>query len=125
NHFCKLFILFFQAEDGIRDRNVTGVQTCALPISIPSASGSSVLVYNNSFSAAEAWPVWEECASSAITANRRPATRKSLSSSSCGARTFCNAYGNVCSVNPIIGVSAANASNTCWVLEPSDPEVIG
>src|SRR5699024_11403745 len=24
----------FQAEDGIRDRNVTGVQTCALPISV-------------------------------------------------------------------------------------------
>src|SRR5699024_11447478 len=24
----------FQAEDGIRDRNVTGVQTCALPISL-------------------------------------------------------------------------------------------
>src|SRR5699024_11843198 len=30
---------FFQAEDGIRDRNVTGVQTCALPISIPVAQG--------------------------------------------------------------------------------------
>src|SRR5437868_10076911 len=31
---CLLgFVLFFfQAEDGIRDRNVTGVQTCALPI---------------------------------------------------------------------------------------------
>src|SRR5699024_11569713 len=27
------FSFFFQAEDGIRDRNVTGVQTCALPIS--------------------------------------------------------------------------------------------
>src|SRR5699024_11460234 len=27
---------FFQAEDGIRDRNVTGVQTCALPIFIVS-----------------------------------------------------------------------------------------
>src|SRR5207249_3362883 len=27
----------FQAEDGIRDRNVTGVQTCALPISPPAA----------------------------------------------------------------------------------------
>src|SRR5207249_7984775 len=26
---------FFQAEDGIRDRNVTGVQTCALPIYLP------------------------------------------------------------------------------------------
>jgi len=25
--------VFFQAEDGIRDRDVTGVQTCALPIS--------------------------------------------------------------------------------------------
>src|SRR5438067_6274764 len=29
----RLFCFFFQAEDGIRDRNVTGVQTCALPIS--------------------------------------------------------------------------------------------
>src|SRR5256885_1299752 len=28
------FIFFFQAEDGIRDYKVTGVQTCALPISI-------------------------------------------------------------------------------------------
>src|SRR5437016_13640802 len=28
-----LFIFFFQAEDGIRDWSVTGVQTCALPIS--------------------------------------------------------------------------------------------
>src|SRR5690606_39868038 len=27
--------LFFQAEDGIRDFHVTGVQTCALPIFIP------------------------------------------------------------------------------------------
>src|SRR5688500_20274289 len=26
---------FFQAEDGIRDYKVTGVQTCALPISLP------------------------------------------------------------------------------------------
>src|SRR6266568_8631576 len=29
--FC--FFFFFQAEDGIRDGTVTGVQTCALPIS--------------------------------------------------------------------------------------------
>src|SRR5207237_5807573 len=27
-------IFFFQAEDGIRDSSVTGVQTCALPISV-------------------------------------------------------------------------------------------
>src|SRR5205085_3866294 len=30
---CFLFFFFFQAEDGIRDLTVTGVQTCALPIS--------------------------------------------------------------------------------------------
>src|SRR2546430_6531390 len=29
------FFFFFQAEDGIRDLTVTGVQTCALPISDP------------------------------------------------------------------------------------------
>src|SRR5437667_701473 len=29
----SFFFFFFQAEDGIRDRDVTGVQTCALPIS--------------------------------------------------------------------------------------------
>src|SRR2546430_3043226 len=28
-------VFFFQAEDGIRDLTVTGVQTCALPISSP------------------------------------------------------------------------------------------
>src|SRR3989440_8635341 len=33
------FIFFFQAEDGIRDLIVTGVQTCALPISVRSAAG--------------------------------------------------------------------------------------
>ena len=31
--FCvSQFVFFFQAEDGIRDVAVTGVQTCALPI---------------------------------------------------------------------------------------------
>src|SRR5439155_13648509 len=34
---CALF--FFQAEDGIRDGHVTGVQTCALPI-FPESLGS-------------------------------------------------------------------------------------
>src|SRR5699024_23791 len=32
---------FFQAEDGIRDRHVTGVQTCALPISSALAAGDA------------------------------------------------------------------------------------
>src|SRR5205085_8877911 len=31
-HGFLIFFFFFQAEDGIRDLTVTGVQTCALPI---------------------------------------------------------------------------------------------
>src|SRR5438067_7378181 len=34
---------FFQAEDGIRDRNVTGVQTCALPISFQKLLTAQIL----------------------------------------------------------------------------------
>src|SRR5207249_6171430 len=37
-----VFFFFFQAEDGIRDRNVTGVQTCALPISWIATRGHSI-----------------------------------------------------------------------------------
>src|SRR5256885_11600598 len=33
---------FFQAEDGIRDYKVTGVQTCALPIWLLQAAGGSL-----------------------------------------------------------------------------------
>src|SRR5690625_6406378 len=32
--FLCVVVFFFQAEDGIRDGHVTGVQTCALPISV-------------------------------------------------------------------------------------------
>src|SRR5256885_7526542 len=35
-------LFFFQAEDGIRDYKVTGVQTCALPISLEAAGRSRV-----------------------------------------------------------------------------------
>src|SRR5690606_40885682 len=41
-----VFFFFFQAEDGIRDFHVTGVQTCALPIFFPrlfQAPGSGLL----------------------------------------------------------------------------------
>src|SRR5690606_915278 len=36
---CLVCSFFFQAEDGIRDFHVTGVQTCALPIYCPSIFG--------------------------------------------------------------------------------------
>src|SRR3712207_9193935 len=37
-------MFFFQAEDGIRDIGVTGVQTCALPISVQPDDGGRVPV---------------------------------------------------------------------------------
>src|SRR5438552_18499387 len=36
-------VFFFQAEDGIRDDLVTGVQTCALPIYAPAGHDADVL----------------------------------------------------------------------------------
>src|SRR5207253_6052816 len=40
-HVYLFFFFFFQAEDGIRDGHVTGVQTCALPISLAGQHGSN------------------------------------------------------------------------------------
>src|SRR5256885_6616456 len=45
-------VFFFQAEDGIRDYKVTGVQTCALPISHPPGSPASA-------AAARSSPRWQ------------------------------------------------------------------
>src|SRR5256885_2802549 len=40
------FVFFFQAEDGIRDYKVTGVQTCALPIcAVVGSTLTTVLVF--------------------------------------------------------------------------------
>src|SRR5699024_11361402 len=61
SHVCHwISVFFFQAEDGIRDRNVTGVQTCALPIYYPQAAILQVesivtrpMIVNNMFAARE------------------------------------------------------------------------
>src|SRR6266700_5864765 len=45
------FFFFFQAEDGIRDFHVTGVQTCALPILAPERSGRPGASERHSFGA--------------------------------------------------------------------------
>src|SRR5256886_11400066 len=47
---CTLCLFFFQAEDGIRDLTVTGVQTCALPISDPRRIPGRRLGVNRAFS---------------------------------------------------------------------------
>src|SRR5271166_1210004 len=45
-----LFFFFFQAEDGIRDGHVTGVQTCALPISIASLADKDTTLVLDAYS---------------------------------------------------------------------------
>src|SRR6266511_353855 len=41
-----MLIFFFQAEDGIRDFHVTGVQTCALPISCAFSASLTTTVFS-------------------------------------------------------------------------------
>ena len=41
-----VFCFFFQAEDGIRDHCVTGVQTCALPICLGGGSANATFTLN-------------------------------------------------------------------------------
>src|SRR5690625_3043513 len=41
-----IILCFFQAEDGIRDGHVTGVQTCALPILISDANMAIIIITN-------------------------------------------------------------------------------
>src|SRR5258706_8946709 len=46
-HVFIFFFFFFQAEDGIRDWSVTGVQTCALPISAASAAAVAGILFGD------------------------------------------------------------------------------
>src|SRR5690625_7399607 len=48
---------FFQAEDGIRDGHVTGVQTCALPISTRGESESAMRYRRSNLPTEDAAPV--------------------------------------------------------------------
>src|SRR5207245_6105176 len=49
-------IFFFQAEDGIRDATVTGVQTCALPISAAACTAAACTAAATSFACRIAHP---------------------------------------------------------------------
>src|SRR6266513_4339675 len=60
--FICFFVFFFQAEDGIRDRNVTGVQTCALPISARCGR--------------RRWRRWWHCCRRSASAGRRSEERR-------------------------------------------------
>src|SRR2546430_9253906 len=60
--FCLLFFFFFQAEDGIRDLTVTGVQTCALPISKYGADQNRMNSLQQSLALSKLGPRAEEIA---------------------------------------------------------------
>src|SRR5205823_7581608 len=70
------YIFFFQAEDGIRDKLVTGVQTCALPIS----SDAPPIYWGAARSGNVPWSMRARTMSRRIW--RLPAPRK------CGSRTW-------------------------------------
>ena len=57
--FFFFLFFFFQAEDGIRDIGVTGVQTCALPIS-SNVDGNPWTTPTNSSVRSYAIHIWEE-----------------------------------------------------------------
>src|SRR5229473_7032935 len=57
--FYYIFFFFFQAEDGIRDKLVTGVQTCALPIyRVHAPRLEAVEVVGRSLEELDAWLTW-------------------------------------------------------------------
>src|SRR5688572_32807789 len=55
--FLFFFFFFFQAEDGIRDLTVTGVQTCALPIL--TRTRYRIFGKRPAMSCATSWTRWE------------------------------------------------------------------
>src|SRR5256885_5352149 len=60
----KSFFFFFQAEDGIRDYKVTGVQTCALPISLEYQQAAQT--ERLAFPPASTWLVFTDMVSHAV-----------------------------------------------------------
>src|SRR5436189_3764429 len=70
--FLFFFFFFFQAEDGIRDTSVTGVQTCALPI-------YSVLVFiHRQFHPSACPPLYRRAAVRHQERNRATARRRAV-----------------------------------------------
>src|SRR3712207_8561261 len=76
NHYV-IFFFFFQAEDGIRDIGVTGVQTCTLPIwvraTIESTEDTSVIeaMLNSPFKPVEGKIVYKKTEEDARSEERR------------------------------------------------------
>src|SRR5438270_3795901 len=110
--FCFFFFFFFQAEDGIRDLTVTGVQTCALPIylkvtSPPPACGFVTL----------RWP-----ANTAPTSRCLPSSWAAAMPNSCSPTRFTSESAEPSSSTSVPGwaarISSENRSVANWCSEP-------
>src|SRR3989441_8814211 len=76
-----MVVFFFQAEDGIRDKLVTGVQTCALPISnfhsLPTLRGKSRSRYPGDAERLPSLPMTAMTAQFAFRTERHPGHSRS------------------------------------------------
>src|SRR5437879_12705681 len=68
-----MIFFFFQAEDGIRDTSVTGVQTCALPICLCHDEASRAVITMTNSAVASVATITDRMLTSSIRASR-PAT---------------------------------------------------
>src|SRR5437773_7860902 len=105
SYYFHTFRFFFQAEDGIRDRDVTGVQTCALPIwkndcplIVRSIAGIVIIAAVSGTSGAAAW----YCEEATLIRSSPPSTIAStakiaikIGRASCRERVWCWEEGRV------------------------------
>src|SRR6266581_4713534 len=82
------YVFFFQAEDGIRDGRVTGVQTCALPIWNTAATAASAASESNIRPYAVAYSVMPWRASSSASAALSPKAAMRCTTSASGRTRF-------------------------------------
>src|SRR5260221_5107971 len=109
---CYVFF-FFQAEDGIRDHCVTGVQTCALPICI--RQGSSDETFSACFVAGAGWAgVSVQHLVETETSHRRDschAAARSIHRAGCGSDAAAQAPGNGGAAFQNVAVSCAGRAD--------------
>src|SRR5688572_32234224 len=114
---CLLHLFFFfQAEDGIRDLTVTGVQTCALPICVRGTNMYGVLNTQGQTRALKVYSEWSErIAKGEVPAapprpsGDRKSTRLNSSHSQISYAVFCLKKKRRKQWRGVVGVGAASA----------------
>src|ERR1022692_230184 len=111
-----VLFFFFQAEDGIRDYKVTGVQMCALPIYIPACPPGAA------FSARRCAPAWVASPDTATALAGMPGL---CAGCRCAPPRWCSVRrtpGVRNARTPVPGFAWLPARSTCRALHPPPPE---